>query len=210
IWRDESLVEPLSRRWHLPRYWLLPLSGLQDANTLRFRLVGSEHAAPGLGTARLGASGQIRPEIRPQSLDQRELIFIRLLVSIVLGVLFLTFWLFRRQERTFGWFALASLLWSLGIANMLVTSAWPFANGEVWDRLSQVAFALYCPAFCLFIWSFGGMRFARLERAAWTGAILFCVAVALVPKAQIGLLQVVSACALRLVLFVAGLQCIWH
>lgn len=210
IWRDESLVEPLSRSWNLPRYWLLPLSRLQDANTLWFRLVGSEHAAPGLGTVRLGASGQVWPEYRQQLLQQRELIFISLLVSLVLGVLFLTFWLFRRQERTFGWFALASLLWSLGIANMLVTSAWPFTNGEVWDRLSLVAFALYCPAFCLFIWSFGGMRFARLERAVWTGAILFCVAVVLVPKAQIGLLQLLSAFALRLVLFAAALQCIWH
>ena len=209
IWRDQSLVEPLSRSWNLPRYWLLPLSG-QQANTLWIRLVGSEHAAPGLGTVRLGASGQVWPEYRQQLLQQRELIFVSLLVSLVLGVLFLAFWLFRRQERTFGWFALALLLWSLGIANMLVTSAWPFANGEVWDRLSLVGLALYCPAICLFIWSFGGMRFARLGRAAWTGAILFCVAVALVPKAQIGLLQLLSAFALRLVLFVAAVQCIWH
>lgn len=209
IWRDQSLVEPLSRSWNLPRYWLLPLSG-QQANTLWIRLVGSEHAAPGLGTVRLGASGQVWPEYRQQLLQQRELIFVSLLVSLVLGVLFLAFWLFRRQERTFGWFALASLLWSLGIVNMLVTSAWPFTHGEVWDRLSLVGLALYCPAFCLFIWSFGGMRFARLERGIWAGAVLFCVAALLVPKAHIGLLQLLSAFALRLVLFVAAQHFLWH
>ena len=210
IWRDASLVEPLSRSWNLPRYWLLPLSRQQEANTLWIRLVGSEHAAPGLGTVRLGASAQIWPDYRQQMLQQRELIFVSLLISLVLGMLFLTFWLFRRQERAFGWFALASLLWSVGLGNMLVTTAWPFTNGEVWDRLSQVAFALYCPAFCMFIWSFGGMRFARLQWGIWVGAILFCMAVVLVPKAHIGLLQLTSAFALRLVLFVVAMQLLWH
>lgn len=210
IWRDASLAEPLSRSWNLPRYWLLPLSRQQEANTLWVRLVGSEHAAPGLGTVRLGVSAQVWPEYRQQLLLQRELIFVSLLISLVLGVLFLTFWLSRRQERAFGWFALASVLWSVGLGNMLVTTAWPFTNGEVWDRLSLLALALYCPAFCMFIWSLGGMRFARLERAIWAGVIPFCVAVVLVPKAQIGLLQIMSAFSLRLVLFVLAMQLIWH
>ncbi len=210
IWRDERLVEPLSRSWNLPRYWLLPASSQQEANTLWIRLVGSEHAAPGLGAVRLGVAEQVWPEYRTQLLQQRELVYINLLVSLVMGVLFFTFWLFRRQERAFGWFALASLLWSLGIVNVLLTSAWPFADGEVWDRLSLMALALYCPVFCLFIWSFAGMRFARLARGIWGLAILFCVAVALLPDAQIGLLQLISACALRLVLFGAGLQLLWR
>ena len=167
LWRDERLVEPLSRSWNLPRYWLLPSSMQQDSNTLWIRLVGSEHAAPGLGTVRLDTPAQVWPEYRLQMLLQREVIFISLLISLVLGVLFLTFWLFRRQERAFGWFALASLLWSFGILNMLVTSSWPFSNGEVWDRLSLVALSLYCPAFCMFIWTFGGMRYPRFERVVW-------------------------------------------
>lgn len=210
IWRDESLVEPLSRSWNLPRYWLLPVSGQQEANTLWIRLVGSEHAAPGLGEVRVGVSGNVWSTYRQQVWLQRDLISFSLLISLVPGGLFLTFWLLRPQERTFGWFVLASLLWSIGISNMLVTSSWPFDNGEVWDRLSQVALALYCPAFCMFIWSFGGMRYARLERAIWVAAIMFCVAVVLVPKAHLWLLQLMSAFVLRLVLFVVGQQVLWH
>ncbi|WP_110973522.1 sensor histidine kinase [Pseudomonas huaxiensis] len=210
LWRDESLVEPLSRSWNLPRYWLLPVSRQQDSNTLWIRLVGSEHAAPGLGTVRLGTPAQVWPEYRTQSFEQRELVSISLLISLVLGVLFMTFWLFRRQERAFGWFGLASLLWSVAFTNVLVTSSWPFPDGEVWDRISQVALALYCPVFCMFIWSFGGMRFERLEKGVWAGAILFCVAVVLAPKAHIGALQLLSTFAFRLVLFVAGLLFLWH
>ena len=210
LWRDESLVEPLSRGWNLPRYWLLPLAGEQQRHTLWIRLVGSEHAAPGLGKVLLGSHAQVWPEYRRQLLVQRDLIFISLLISLVLGALFLTFWLFRRQERTFGWFALASALWSVGILNMLVTSSWPFSHGEVWDRLSLVAFALYSPAFCMFIWSFGGMRFRRFEQLLWSGALLLCLTIMLVPDRYLSSLQVVSAFSLRLALFVACLQLLWR
>ena len=210
LWRDESLVEPLSRSWNLPRYWLLPSTTQVQVNTLWIRLVGSEHAAPGLGTVRVGTPEQIQPLYRQQWLQQRLLISVSMLISVVLGVLFLTFWLFRRQERAFGWFALASLLWSIGLSNMLVTSAWPFPNGEFWDRLSLIALTLYCPVLCTFIWSFGGMRLARFAKVLWLGAVLFCLAVLLVPKAQIGLLQLTSAIGLRVVLFVVSLQFLWH
>jgi len=210
IWRDASLVEPLSRSWNLPRYWLLPSSGLQPVNTLWVRLVGSEHAAPGLGTVRLGPVAQILPEYRQQLLLQREIVAISLLVSLGLGGLFLTFWLFRRQERTFGWFALTALLWSFGLSNLLVTSSWPFPNGEVWDRLSLVALVLYCPAFCMFLWTFISRPLPRLEKALWAGAILFCVVVVLAPKMYLGGLQLMNAFGFRTVMFAAGLQLLWH
>ncbi|WP_175651870.1 sensor histidine kinase [Pseudomonas sp. Marseille-P9899] len=210
LWRDEHLIEPLSRSWNLPRYWLLPFSMQQSSNTLWIRLVGSEHAAPGLGTVQVGTPAQVWPEYRQQLLQQRELSFLSLLISLVLGVLFMTFWLFRRQERAFGWFALASLLWSFAILNMLVTSSWPFSNGEIWDRLSLAAFSLYCPAFCMFIWSFGGLRFVRFERLLWGWAILLSLAAMLVPKTDISSLQVISAFSLRLAFFVVCLQLLWH
>lgn len=210
LWRDESLVEPLSRSWNLPRYWLLPLSRQGEANTLWVRLVGSEHAAPGLGAVHVGSPEQVRPVYREQLLQHRVLISVSLLISLVLGVLFLTFWLFRRQERAFGWYALASLLWSVGLSNILVTSSWPFGNGEAWDRLSLIALTLYCPVLCMFIWSLGGMRFVRVERGLWGGAIVLCLAVLLLPKAHISLLQLFSAVVLRLVLFVVSLQFFWH
>ncbi|WP_339560921.1 ATP-binding protein [Pseudomonas sp. EA_65y_Pfl1_P113] len=210
IWRDESLAEPLSRSWNMPRYWLLPSSGLRPVNTLWVRLVGSEHAAPGLGTVRLGAPEQVRPEYRHQMLLQRELIFFTLVISLMLGVLFLTFWLLRRQERAFGWFALASLLWTGGLSNMLVTSSWPFPNGEVWDRLGLILLTLYCPVICMYAWSFIRLRRVTLTRGIWGWAIVFSLVVVAVPKAYISLIQLVSAFSLRLVLFTISAQLLWY
>ena len=41
LWQDQSLVEPLSRSWNMPRYWSLPSSILkQGENILWVRVVG--------------------------------------------------------------------------------------------------------------------------------------------------------------------------
>ena len=48
LWRDAFLVEPLSRSWNVPRWWVLPESGLQPGvNTLWVRAVGPEALGPG-------------------------------------------------------------------------------------------------------------------------------------------------------------------
>ena len=41
LWQDQSLVEPLSRSWNMPRYWNLPVSSLkQGENILWVRVIG--------------------------------------------------------------------------------------------------------------------------------------------------------------------------
>lgn len=210
IWQDESLVEPLSRSWNMPRYWLLPASVWGHANTIWVRLVGSEHAAPGLGTVHLGAAWQVRAEYQQRMLQQRELMMANLLVSGILSALFWTFWLLRRQEHAFGWFALASLLWTAGMSNMLVTSSWPFANGEVWDRLSLVLLILYCPAVCLFIWSFLGLRRARTARIIWLIATVLSLVAAVLPDAYISPMQWLAFLLLRLTFLYVSLHFLFY
>ena len=59
LWRDASLVEPLSRSWNVPRWWLLPASGLQSGvNTVWVRAVGPAALSPGLGALRVGVGAQ--------------------------------------------------------------------------------------------------------------------------------------------------------
>ena len=54
LWSDASLVEPLSRSWNVPRWWLLPESLLQPGvNTIWVYAVGHRALSPGLGQLRL-------------------------------------------------------------------------------------------------------------------------------------------------------------
>lgn len=209
IWQDEALDEGRTRNWNNPRYFLLPETLLSESNTLLFRLWAQGHPGPGLGTVVLGAADQVLPVYRKQ-LWQRELYAINLYISLVIAALFLVFWLLRRSERAFGWFALASLLWSVGISNILVTTAWPFDEGETWDRLSLIAFMLYCCAFCMFIWTFGKMRFPRLTRCLWSLSAVLCAMVALAPSTQIITMQIVVALSYRALFTVVCLHFVIH
>lgn len=206
FWQDESLSAPLSRSWNTPRYWLLPHSMLAKENTLLLRLVSPIHPGPGLGTLRLGSPEQLLPEYKHQRWKQRELFAINLTVSLVLTGLFLLLWLLRRDEHAFGWFALASLLWSITISNTLVDSAWPFDHGDTWDRVSLSAGALYCCAFCMFTWSFGGMHFPRLARFLWGTTAVVCLIVWWVPEQHLFTLQIICAVSYRAVFTANCLQ----
>jgi two-component system sensor histidine kinase UhpB len=193
FWQDESLSEPLSRSWNTPRYWLLPDSMLSSENTLLIRLVSAVHPGPGLGTLKLGTPEQLLPEYRKQWWQQRELFSINMTISVIMSGLFFVLWLLRRKEHAFGWFALASLLWSLIISNVLVESSWPFEQGATWDRLSLSAGVLYACAFCMFTWSFGGMHFPRLQRVLWGGSAVICLIAWWMPEQSLFALQIVSA-----------------
>ena len=60
IWRDQSLVEPLSRSWNMPRYWLLPKALLKDqGNSVWVRIHGISAQTPGLGRLRIGVRSRM-------------------------------------------------------------------------------------------------------------------------------------------------------
>ncbi|PWF24006.1 7TM diverse intracellular signaling domain-containing protein [Corticimicrobacter populi] len=184
LWQDDSLAEPMSRSWNVPRQWLLPAAALDDTNTLWFRIVAPAHLSPGLGSVMLGTQAQIDARHQGRT-RQRDLYAFNLVVSLVLAGLFLVFWLVRRSEHAFGWFALASLLWSATLSNVLVTTPWPFDNSTTWARWNIVALIAYCCAFCMFTWSFGNIRMPRLAMALWSLSGIVALALLLMPATDL-------------------------
>ncbi len=168
LWRDVSLVEPLSQSWNMPRRWLLPESALRDGvNTIWVRVVGLAAYTPGLGTVFLGPAAQAEAVHAANLWRQRNVLFIALGLSGAMGCIYLVVWCLRRSEQAFGWYALMSLCWVLYMATVLATDAWPFDNIQAHSRLNNVAFVLYVMAFCLFTWRFGAQRLPRVEKALW-------------------------------------------
>ncbi|AJD49499.1 periplasmic sensor signal transduction histidine kinase 3 [Isoalcanivorax pacificus W11-5] len=179
LWRDAHLQEPFSRSWNMPRYWVLPRAALNadGDNTLWFRVVGMRHDVLGLGQVDIGDPATIWPLHTQQVWQKRDLFTLNMSISLVLGCLFLSLWAVQRSERAFGWYALASLSWALFAHTMLATSPWPFTNSADWNRAVTLVLTIYCSAFCLFTWHFGGQRFPRLSRAL--PGITLCLTVTL-------------------------------
>ena len=195
LWRDARLEEPFSRSWNMPRYWLLPTAALSGPdNTLWFRITGRPHDRLGLDQVNIGSPDTVLPLHKNQVWQQRHLPTLSMSISLALGCLFLTLWLVRRTERAFGWYALASLSWALFISTILVTSPWPFNNSADWSRWTCSILAVYCSAFCLFTWTFGGQQLPRLARGLGVMTTLAIIALWLSPDAWLApMLMVITS-----------------
>ncbi|MBY0409716.1 MAG: histidine kinase, partial [Burkholderiaceae bacterium] len=187
LWRDASLVEPLSRSWNMPRAFVLPESALHDGvNTVWLRVVGPAQLSPGLNVVRLGPLHEV---MRQQTRDywrQRTVYLINLGLSAAVGGLFLLVWCMRRAEHAFGWHAAMSLCWMAYLTTLLVTSPWPFSSTLAMSRANVVVFVLYAACFCMFTFRFGQQQLVRTERLLWSLAGFGVVTVVAVPDAWAG------------------------
>jgi len=180
IWSDPQLVEPLTRSWNMPRYWHLPDTIVRDGvNTLWVRVTGLAQQTPGLGPVYLGDARAMQAIQEDLWWRNRSLFILNVIVSCVLGGLFFCIWVVRREQTTYGWYALMSLFWVLFICNVLLTSPWPFPDTLSLARANIMALVMYVPCFCLFTWRFGEQRLPRTERALWvlTAALLIMMVV---------------------------------
>ena len=211
LWRDTSLVEPLSRSWNMPRFFLLPESALYARmNTVWVRVVGLEGLSPGLGALRLGAADSVAYRHDKNQWRQRMVYLISVGLSGAVGCLFMVVWSMRRAERAYGWYAAMSLCWVVYVTTLLVTNPWPLADTLAMSRANIIAFVLYVLCFCLFTFRFGQQALVRTEKALWTLASLAVAALVLVPDAVAGAVIGGVWLIFVLVFFANCVQFQWH
>ncbi len=172
IWRDQSLVEPLTRAWNSPRYWLLAPPLLQAGrNTLLVRVSGLSAYQAGLGPVSLGTPAAMQAEYGQERLLRRDLQMLGLAVSAAVSAFFAALWILRRREAAYGWFALMSVLWLLFGYNQIATSPWPFASNHSWQALNTSLLLLFCVSYAVFALRFCERRMPRLEGLALLVAV---------------------------------------
>lgn len=207
LWRDASLVEPLSQSWNMPRHWLLPESALRDGiNTIWVRVVGMSAYTPGLGALFLGPAAEAGAMHASNLWRQRNVHYIALGLSGAMGCIYLVVWCLRRSEQAFGWYALMSLCWVVYMATILATDVWPFDSIQAHSRLNNVAFVLYVMAFCLFTWRFGSQQLPRVEKALWLATTLGVMISLFAPRPAMELIWGGFA----LIFLANSLQFQWH
>ncbi|MGC7405728.1 7TM diverse intracellular signaling domain-containing protein [Pandoraea pneumonica] len=167
--RDDSLVEPLTRAWNTPRYWVVEAPALRPGlNTLLVRVSGLSAYSPGLGPVVGGAPADIHARYEREQWVRRDLQLFSLAITVTLGVFVLTLWLYRRAETAYGWFSAMSFTWWLYAVNQVATRPWPFTNNDAWEVFVSIAFLAYCGCFAMFVLRFCGRRMPRIETAMWT------------------------------------------
>jgi signal transduction histidine kinase/energy-converting hydrogenase Eha subunit A len=182
IGRDASLVEPLSRSWNVPQYFLLPTPVLRPGeNTLLVRVSGMAAYHPGFGTVSVGAPATVHAKYQADLFRRYDIKLINLAMSVVLGGVFLLIWLLRRQDTVYGWFALSELTGSLYGTNFIVASPWPFPSTDAWQAFIAAMYMAAGGSYAMFLLRYGERRFPRLERAMAALCVLGLMAALLAP-----------------------------
>ena len=190
LWRDASLVEPLSRSWNVPRWWVLPESGLNPGvNTVWVRAVGPVALGPGLRTVRLGDPSTVAAQHYRTQWRQRTLYLINAVLCGMAGTLFLVVWALRRKTpagAAYGWFGLMALTWLVYLTTYLAYTQWPWPDAITRSRFSMVALVGYVLSACVFTLRFGGQRLPRAEHVLWALAAMGAGTALLVPDDMAG------------------------
>ncbi|QLA79682.1 histidine kinase [Acidovorax sp. JMULE5] len=185
LWRDAFLVEPLSRSWNVPRWWVLPESGLQpEMNTVWVRAVGPVALGPGLRGVRLGDPSTVAAQHYRTQWRQRTLYLINAVLCGMAGTLFLVVWALRHKTpagAAYGWFGLMALTWLLYLTTYLAYTQWPWPDAITRSRFSMVAMVGYVLSACFFTLRFGGQRLPRVEQGLWALAAVGAGTAVLVP-----------------------------
>lgn len=180
--RDESLVEPLSRTWNLPRFLLLPAPLLHTGrNELLIRVSGYAAYQPALGPVEIGEPGPLRAAQRSSQLARQELNWLHLGIGATLGCFFLALWLMRRQEAAYGWYAARQAAWVGFTLNFVHGSVWPFQHTDAYAATTTVAYVLYHGCGAMFVLRFMDRRWPRREAVLWLSIAIGCAAMLLAP-----------------------------
>ena len=175
--RDESLVEPLTRAWNVPRYWeLAPPLLRAGRNTLLIRVSGLSEYTPGIGKVTLGPVATVRDMYDALRLKRHDALTYTFAINATLGCFFVILWLLSRREVAFGWYGLSALLWLGYQFNFISTSTGPFASNRTFAAVNGAFLLLFAGSFTMFVLRFCERRWPRVETVLW---VLVALALAL-------------------------------
>jgi signal transduction histidine kinase len=164
--RDPQLVEPLSRSWVAPQYFLIdqPLLHAGD-NIVLVRISGFAAYQPGFGVVTVGDPATVHAQYRHKLFHRYGVRQFNFAISAVLGVLFGMFWLLRRKDTVYGWYALTTLLGAGYSWNYVTASPWPFASTDAWQAFIAALLVSSVCGFMVFLLRFCSKRWPRAEAA---------------------------------------------
>lgn len=165
VGRDRSLVEPLSRAWIAPQYYLLDAPLLRPGrNEVLVRVSGLRAYQPAFGTVTVGDPAQVEARYRANKRARFDLQMLDAAIGAVLAAVFGLFWLLRRRDTTYGWYALHGLFGMLYGLNWLKASPWPFASTDGWQAFLLACYCALAVCYIVFLLRFADRRWPRVER----------------------------------------------
>ncbi|UNT60103.1 hypothetical protein IHE35_04600 [Acinetobacter sp. ASP199] len=180
IWKDQSLTEPLSRSWNIPRTWQIPISAIKaKENTVWIYVASASIQEGNLGHVHIGPYDQMQPLYQEYQFKQKTLIAIGFLIEVIIGIFYFMVWIIYRKESAYLWISLAVLFW-LGYTSFFLLYSTPLSSIQV-DRLLAWLFSTYTLISCVSIWRFANLKFPRIEKLLLYIFLLVTTVLAVIP-----------------------------
>ena len=185
VYRDAHLVEPLSRTWIKPQYFLLDKPLLHDGdNVLLVRVSGLARYQPGLGVVAVGDPAAVKARYERGVWWRYDLQLFDQIVTLVFCGLFFIIWLMRRSDSSYGWYALSTLLSFAYGVNFIADNTWPFHSTDGWEAFNAFAYLAAACSFALFLLRYCERRWPRFERLLFAINLASLVLAFLAPAAS--------------------------
>lgn len=163
LWKDLSLVEPLSRSWNTPYIWHLPASTLKKGeNIFLIYVASSASQRVGLGEIHLGTVDQVLPFYEKYYLEQRTLTLVSFVVTAVIFILYFMVWLIYPKDQAYLWISITLAIWLC--CNLLLLVQNINLNSDEIERIISWLFFTYSIVNCFTLWRFAKLSFPRIEK----------------------------------------------
>lgn len=190
LWQDQSLIEPLSRSWNVPRIWSLPRSEIQQKNnTLWIYVASSPIQEANLGRIHLDTYNQVLPLFNKYQFNQRTLITIGFLINIIVGIFYIMVWIIYRKESAYLWISISVLFWVSYSSFFIITS--PSLTTFQLERFLAWLFSTYTIVSCISIWRFANLKFPKIEKLLF--AIFLIATIVFISTPDLYLKQAIQA-----------------
>ncbi len=142
-----STEEPMARHWNSPLYFSIPRSLVTESNEVFIKHF-AQNSWGSMEALVMGNESELKPIYEARYFIQHDIALGLFIFVLVTGTFSFSVWLFRKAEKQYFWFAIASLGLSFYCLNQFIRYL-PF-DADLWRWLSNISTDLWASATFIF------------------------------------------------------------
>lgn len=160
-----STVEPMARHWNSPLYFTIPSSLLAEDNEILIQHF-AQHSWGSMEAIIVGTEEALMPIYEGRYFVQHDVALGLFVFVLITGLFSFGIWFYRRQEKQYFWFAIASIGLSFFCLNQFIR--YLPVDPDLWRWLSNISTDLWASSLLIFL-----LRSLKLEKKPVEKIVLY-------------------------------------